>query len=319
MKISILGTGAYGLALATMFCENKNNVIMWSKFDDEVNRLRNTNSFRGQTLPNTIKYTTNMQECIEDCDLIVIAIPVAFISDTVFELKKYYQNQCILIASKGIEQKSNLFATNIVNNHIKVNDIGVISGGTFATDMMKKEPMGLTLATKSNYLKEIVLTSLKNEYLKMQTTEDIIGVEICGSVKNIMAIASGMIEGLHFGDSTKHLFITEAIYEIQNLISLFGGSKDTILTYAGIDDISMTCSSSNSRNYSLGKFIGNNVSKEEIENYKKETTIEGLYTTLSFYDLLKQKGMECPLIDIIYQILYQDENPNKLIEYLKEK
>lgn len=319
MKISILGTGAFGLALATMFCENKNNVIMWSKFDEEVNHLRKTNSFHGQTLPNTIKYTTNMQECIEDCDLIVIAIPVSFISDTVFELKKYYQNQCILIASKGIEQKSNLFAINIINNYIKVNDIGVISGGSFATDMMKKEPMGLTLATKSKYLKEIVLNSLKNEYLKIQTTEDIIGVEICGSVKNIMAIASGIIEGLHYGDSTKHLFITEAIYEIQNLISLFGGNKDTIFTYAGIDDISMTCSSSNSRNYSLGKLIGNNNSKEEIENYKKETTIEGLYTTLSFYDLLKQKGTECPLIDIIYQILYQDEEPTKLIEYLKEK
>jgi len=318
MKISIIGTGAYGLALATMFNENKNNITMWSKFETESNKLKTTNEFKGNKLPTTLNYTINMEECIKDSDLIVIAIPVAFITETIEELKKYYNNQCILIASKGIEQKSNLFAIDIVKKNIKVKDIGVISGGTFATDMLKKEPMGLTLATKSNKLKNIVLNSLKNEYLKIQTTKDIIGIELCGSVKNIMAIASGMIDGLSYGDSTKFLFITKAIYEIQYLIETFGGNKKTILTYAGIDDISMTCSSSNSRNFTLGKLIGNNNPKEEIETYKKETTIEGLYTTKSIYDLLKKEHINCPLINIIYNILYKDENPTKLIDYLKK-
>lgn len=318
MKISIIGTGAYGLALATMFHQNKNNITMWSKFEEEINNLKKTNKFKNYKLPSSIKYTTNMQECINNCDLIVIAIPVAFITDTVNELKKYYQNQSILIASKGIEQNSNLFTIDIVKSKIKIKDIGIISGGTFATDMLKKEPMGLTLATKSNNLKELVIKSLENEYLKIQFTKDIIGVELCGSIKNIMAIASGIIEGLEYGESTKYLFITKAIYEIQTLIHLFKGNKNTILTYAGIDDITMTCSSSNSRNYTLGKLIGKNSSKEIIDKYKKETTIEGLYTTKSIYDLLKKEQINSPLINLIYNILYKNTHPTKLIEYLKK-
>ena len=320
MKISIIGTGAYGLALATMFheTENKNNITMWSKFEEESNILKNTNKFKNYKLPTTINYTTNMEECIKNSDLIVIAIPVAFITDTVKELKKYYENQSILIASKGIEQNTNNFSVNIIKKIIKVKDIGVISGGTFATDMLKKEPMGLTLATKSTKLKNLVMKTLKNEYIKIQTTKDITGVELCGSIKNIMAIASGIIDGLNYGDSTKYLFITKAIYEIQNLIEAFAGDEKTILTYAGIDDICMTCSSTNSRNFTLGKLLGENTPKEKIEQYKKETTIEGLYTTKSIYELLKIEHIKSPLINLIYNILYKDTDPKEIINFLKK-
>ena len=319
MKIAIIGTGAYGLALGSMFSLKNNDIIMWSKFENEVNDLKTNKKFKGIDLPKNIKYTTDMELCIKKSDLIVIAIPVAFIKNTIEELKKYYHNTSILIASKGIEQNTNLFAIDIIKNNMNVKEIGVIAGGTFATDMLKREPMGLTLATSSNNLKNIVLNTLENKYLKIQTTKDIIGVEICSSVKNIMAIASGIIDGLNYGESTKYLFITEAIYEIRNLINLFGGNKKTILTYAGIDDICMTCSTANSRNYTLGVLIGNNNSEEDINNYKKETTIEGLYTTKSFYDLITVKNINCPLINIIYKILYENEKPTKIIEYLLNK
>ena len=316
MKIAIIGTGAYGLALGSMFSLKNNDIIMWSKFENEVNDLKTNKKFKGIDLPKNIKYTTDMELCIKKSDLIVIAIPVAFIKNTIEELKKYYHNTPILIASKGIEQNTNLFAIDIIKNNMNVKEIGVIAGGTFATDMLKREPMGLTLATSSNNLKNIVLNTLENKYLKIQVTKDIIGVEICSSVKNIMAIASGIIDGLNYGESTKYLFITEAIYEIRNLINLFGGNKKTILTYAGIDDICMTCSTANSRNYTLGVLIGNNNSEEDINNYKKETTIEGLYTTKSFYDLITVKNINCSLINIIYKILYENEKPTKIIEYL---
>ena len=281
MKITIIGTGAYGLALGSMFSLNNNDIIMWSKFENEVNDLKTNRKFKGIDLPKNIKYTTDMELCIKKSDLIVIAIPVAFIKSTIEELKKYYHNTPILIASKGIEQNTNLFAIDIIKNNMNVKEIGVIAGGTFATDMLKREPMGLTLATSSNNLKNIVLNTLENKYLKIQTAKDILGVEICSSVKNIMAIAS--------------------------------------LTYAGIDDICMTCSTANSRNYTLGVLIGNNNSEEDINNYKKETTIEGLYTTKSFYDLITVKNINCPLISIIYKILYENEKPTKIIEYLLSK
>ena len=195
MKITIIGTGAYGLALGSMFSLNNNDIIMWSKFENEVNDLKTNRKFKGIDLPKNIKYTTDMELCIKKSDLIVIAIPVAFIKSTIEELKKYYHNTPILIASKGIEQNTNLFAIDIIKNNMNVKEIGVIAGGTFATDMLKREPMGLTLATSSNNLKNIVLNTLENKYLKIQTAKDILGVEICSSVKNIMAIASGIIDG----------------------------------------------------------------------------------------------------------------------------
>ncbi len=318
MKISIIGTGAYGLALANCLEENKDcTITMWSKFDAEINQLKETHTFKNIKLPTSIQYTTDMQKCLQNTNLIVIAIPVAFITQTIKQLKKYYQNEPILIASKGIEQDTNLFPIDIIKKHTKAKDIGIISGATFATDMLKKEPMGLTLATKSNKLKKLVSASLKNQFLKLQFTKDIIGVELCGSIKNIMAIASGIIEGLEYGESTKHLFITEAIYEIENLITLLGGNPKTILTYAGIDDISMTCSTPNSRNYTLGTLIGKNRSKQEIEKYQQETTIEGLYTAKSFYDLIQKKKINCPFIETIYHILYLNTSPQKIVELLK--
>jgi len=313
MNISIIGTGAYGQALASMFLEKQNKITMWSKFEKEIEFIK-----QNQNSNNKINYTTNMQKAIENSDLIVIAIPVSYITETTIEIKKYYTNQNILVASKGIEQHTNKFAINIIKKQIKTKNIGVISGGTFAKDMIKKEPMGLTLATKSNKLKNIVMKTLKNKHLKIQTTKDITGVELCGSVKNIMAIASGIIDGLNYGDSTKFLFITKAIYEIQYLITEFNGNKKTILTYAGIDDIYMTCSSTNSRNYTLGKLIGQNISKEELEDYKSKTTIEGLYTTKSIYDLLNERQINCPLIKIIYNILYKNDSPTKIIDYLEK-
>ena len=136
MKIAIIGTGAYGLALGSMFSLKNNDIIMWSKFENEVNDLKTNRKFKGIDLPKNIKYTTDMELCIKKSDLIVIAIPVAFIKSTIEELKKYYHNTPILIASKGIEQNTNLFAIDIIRNNMNVKEIGVIAGGTFATDML---------------------------------------------------------------------------------------------------------------------------------------------------------------------------------------
>ena len=317
MKISIIGSGAFGLALATMFNKNENNnIYIWSKFQEEIDNLKNENKFMNVDLSKKYNYTTNMEECLNNSNLIIIAIPVAFINDTTKLIKEYYNNIPILVASKGIEQKTNLFAIDIVKNIINTNDIGVISGGTFAIDMLQNKPMGLTLATTSNILKETINKTLKNENLDIQYTKDIIGTELCGSYKNIIAIASGIITGLEYGDSSKFYIITKAIYELENIIVSLHGDKETILSYAGIDDIYMTCSSTNSRNFTLGTLIGKRKQKE-IEDYKQKNTIEGLYTTKSIYELLDDKKINSKFINIMYEILYNNKDVTLLIDYLK--
>lgn len=311
MNITILGCGAYGTALSCMARENKCNIKMWDKFD--------TNFLSLKTKYPDITFTTNLEESIKNSDLIIIAIPIAFLKDTLGELKIYYKNQDILIASKGINIEDGLFASQIIEKYLNPNNIGAISGGTFAVDMIEKKVMGLTLGTKSKNLQNKVKKCLQNRYLKIQYTNDIIGVQICGAIKNVMAIGFGILDGAKYPESTRFLFLTEAIYEINKLIIELNGDDKTIMSYAGIDDIMMTCTSNKSRNYTLGKMIGENIITEEINNYKKNTTIEGLGTAKAIKTLCKEKQINLEICNIIYDILYNNQNKDSLIEYLEKK
>lgn len=311
MKVSILGCGAYGMALANSFLYKGNSKItMWSKFHEEVINLGNKYL--------EFEFTSNIDKAIKDTDLIVIAIPVTFLEDTIIALKPFYNGQDILIASKGIDTKRQKFGYEIVLEHLKNVPIGAISGGTFAEDMNDKKVMGLTLGTNVKSIDNKVKLLLESDFLKIQYTNDMIGVSVCGAIKNVMAIGFGMLDGSNYPPSSKFLFLTEAIYEIQNLIEILGGDKNTVMSYAGIDDIMMTCTSSQSRNYTIGSLIGSNKSEEEINNYKSTTTIEGLGTSEAIYRLAQNKNIDLPLSETIYNILYNDKNYMELI-YLLEK
>lgn len=310
MNVTVLGCGVYGMAIASTLLENKINVTIWNKFQHEIDNIKDNYK--------DITFTTNLEQSILNTDLIIVAIPVNFIESTILELKPYYKEQDIIIASKGIDTKNNKFAYDIVKDILNINNIGVISGGSFAIDMQNKKPLGLTLGTTTTSIKEKVKKYLENDYIKIQYTNDIVGVSICGSIKNVMAIGFGILDGANYPESSRFLFLTEAIYEISYLIEQLKGDKSTIMSYAGIDDIMMTCTSSKSRNYTLGSLIGQNKSIEEIDNYKSNTTIEGLGTSKSIYNLTKEKNINLPLTNIIYNILYNNEDYNTLIKLLKK-
>lgn len=323
MNITILGTGAYGLALSSMFLENNCNITMWTKSDDELEQLKkdgcNKKVLPDYKISKKINLTTNLEDSLKDANLIVIAIPVKYVTSVIMEIKKYYKkNQHICIASKGIEQGSCLFIASIVKKNIKTNKICVISGGTFAVDMIKKVPLGLTLATKNKSTIIIMKKTLENEYLKLSPTSDVFGVEMYGAIKNVIAIAGGIIDGMGYPESTKCMFITKSLNDIVNLIYEMGGNKRTILTYAGIGDLLLTCNSVKSRNYSFGKMIGQRVDKMIIKEYIDNTTIEGLYTLKSIYDLIHKEKIKMPIINIIYDIVYHDKDIKLLEDYLKK-
>ena len=217
MKIAIFGTGAYGMALANIFNDNKCKVFMWTNSKEELDLLiteRKSNKIE-YDIPSSISISTDMKEVVEDASIIVMAVPAKFVGSVSSQLKEYYNNnQVICIASKGIEQETCLFLYDVVRANIKTNEIAVISGGTFAVDMIKRVPVGLTLATKSNYSRDIILRCMQNDYVKLRPTKDIIGTEICGSIKNVIAIASGMIGGMGFPESTSCMFVTESLHDI---------------------------------------------------------------------------------------------------------
>lgn len=310
MNVTILGFGVYGQAIATTLLENNVNVAVWNRYQNEIDNQKNNYP--------EIKFTTNMEESIKDTELIIIAIPVNFIEETILKLKTVYQHQDILIASKGIDTKNNKFAYEIIEDILNTKNIGVISGGSFAVDMKNKKVLGLALGTTTNTITTKVKKCLENSYIKIQYTNDIIGVSVCGSIKNVMAIGFGILDGADYPESSRFLFLTKAIYEIQDLIKKLNGNESTVMSYAGLDDIMMTCTSAKSRNYTLGRLIGENSSKEEIDNYKKTTTIEGLGTSKSIYSLAKEKNIDLPITNIIYNILYNNQDFNTLIECLKK-
>ena len=322
MKISILGTGAFGMALASVFHDNKCSIKMWTNNEDEMNMLlsKRKSDKIDYDIPSDIVISTDMEEVVNDTDIIVMAVPAKYVGDTSKVLNKYYKkSQVICIASKGIEQNSCLFLYDVIRNNINTPNIGVISGGTFAVDIIKKVPIGFSLASRSNYSKEIIAKAMENDYVKLRHTRDIIGTEICGSIKNVIAIAAGMLDGMGYPISTSTMFITESLHDIKALIKTLGGDKNTILSFAGFGDILLTCTSVKSRNYTLGRLIGEGKSKEEVDKYIESTTIEGLYTLCSIKKLLRNKKIKMPIINLIYDIIVNEKEPSNLAKFLIEK
>lgn len=323
MKISILGTGAYGLALALSLNKGNNEISMWTKLEQEKEEITTKHSYE-KVLPNviisqSIKVTTNIQEAIKEKELIIIAIPANFVASVSNELKDYITpNQHICIATKGIEQNSCLFMDQIITNIINTNNISVISGPSFAIDTVSDNPIGLNLASTNDKTIEIVKEAFHNTNIKLMVNNDILGTELCGSIKNIYAIACGILDGLNTNESTTSMFLTKAILNLQKLITDLGGNNETVLSYAGFGDLILTCTSTKSRNYTLGKLIATSDNKT-INEYKENNTIEGLYTLKSIIQLITKYNIKSKLIEIINNIVYENHNPQILIAFLFDK
>ena len=322
MKVCILGAGAYSLALTHIFYENKNEVTIWTYSKEEEKNLkleRKSIKLPGYKIPNKVKITSSIKRAVKKSNLIVLAVPASAVGSTSKIISKLItKDQHILIASKGIEQGSCNLLNDVVESYINTNKIAVISGPTFAKDIVNNSQIGFSLATNNNQTKDIIKTLMGSERTKLRETTDIIGVEICGSIKNVMAIASGILSGMKVSDSTKALFLTESLNDIKELIDKLEGNKNTILSFAGFGDILMTCTSENSRNFSYGKLIGEG-KLEKAGEYAMQTTVEGLYTLKSIKELIKRENVKMPIIDLISDIICGDKNKEELLKFLINK
>ena len=307
MKILIMGAGAYGLALANILSD-KNEVTVYSSIKEEIENLKATRKnerlFKDVILTEKIKYTDE----IEESEIIVIALPSKIIKQELEKQKEKLKNKIIILASKGITQSK--FLHEIVKETLDTENIYVISGPSFAKDVIEKQEITLTLAGKE---KEKIKNIFNNEYIKIEETEDIIGTEICGALKNTFAIGAGILEGLDASESTKAAFLTKTVNDIKKIIKIFGGNENTILQACGIGDIILTCTSKSSRNYTLGYMLGKNMNTKE---YLETTTVEGITTLLEFKQVLEQKNIKIKIINIIYDIIYNNTEPNKIIKYM---
>lgn len=317
MKVCILGAGSYGLALALAFYKNNNDVTVWTKVESEkeeiINYRENRKALPGVSIPEEIKITTNLNDNYE---LIVIAIPINYFRSVCEEIKNSINSDTILcIASKGIEKDTNLFPHEVLNSIIKTNYIAILSGPTFAIDLAKNSPSGLVCASTSINIYKSIKNCLESNTLKITYTNDLIGTEICGSIKNVMAILSGLLEGIKITETTKALFLTEALNETSNFIETMNGNKETSYTLAGLGDLILTCTSKKSRNYTLGTLIATE-NKSNIDNYILNNTVEGYYTLIAINQIIKKKEISLPLVELLYKILFEGLDKKEIFNLL---
>lgn len=321
MNISIIGTGAYGIALA-MTAIKKNQVTMWTKFEDEYHMLvdyrKNIKSLPNTVIPSEIEITTSLKECVQNTDLIILAIPSITYHEVCQELKPYVKNnQIICIASKGITPNDE-FLSDVVGQYL-TNDIVILSGPSFASDLIEEKPIGLTMASTENKNIKLIEDALSHQYLCFDYTDDIIGVQMCGIIKNVFAIGSGILEGLNCPESTKAAYITKCIKEIKSFLPIVQGEKDTVSCYCGIGDLILTCNSTKSRNFSYGKLVGSKKTKEEIELFKDNYLVEGFTALKGIYQIFKEKNYSSKIIEMMFQILYGNQSPEILLTFIHTK
>lgn len=323
-KVALLGTGVYGLAMAMMVNKNCKNITMWTenneKYESYKKNKRITDVIDGLEVPKNIKLTNNYEEALDGANIIFIMSTAQWVGSICRSIKPYINKKTIVcIASKGIENVSCQFLSDIAYQELNIKHIAIISGPSFAVDMANNNPVGLSIASHSKKAIKEIKKVLVNDTLKLRETNDIIGVQICGSVKNIIAVAAGILSGMNYPESTQSFLINESLHDIKALISALGGNPKTILSFAGVGDILLTCTSTKSRNYSFGRLIGSGATKEQIEEHLKENTVEGYHTLKSIYKLIKKKKIKMPIIDLIYKIVINNEDPQLLVKFLINK
>ena len=320
MKIAILGTGAYGLALATAFHDNSNKVSMWTKFEEEYNMLTKTRAnervLPGIKIPDDIEITCNIDMCIKEADIIVLAVPSNTVRSVAKILKEYIsKDQYLCIASKGMENSSNKFMSQVVLEEIDTDKLCVLSGPSFAIEVANKAVFGLTVASGNTLVCDMIRKAIQSENIVVDITDDMIGVQICASVKNIFAIILGMLD--ESKNSTKATMLTILFKDLKNINIALGGNDKTVYTYAGIGDLLLTCTSSKSRNYSFGKYIYQNMTPEQAYEKMGTKTVEGIAALKSIKALLDKRYVNVCSIDTLYDILYNNKPANDIFKCIK--
>ncbi len=322
MNINIIGTGIFSLALALNIADNLHSINMWSENEELVTNFNQTHELPSLTtnpIPSNITLTNDISESISNSDLIIIATSAKYVRPTLENLKLFYTGAPICIASKGIENDTGLFLSEVIADILQTEKIAVISGPTFAIDLINKQPSALTLATLTPEIAPIITKALENKNLKLKTISDIKGTQALGSIKNVFAIASGILTGLNFPESTLAFYLTEVINALRHLLTNLKLNPDVVLSYAGIGDLLLTCTSPKSRNFKYGELIGEKKSPQELAEYLTHNTTEGYYTLLSMKKFLQKNNTHLPLIDIIYDIVINHQNPDTLTKFLLTK
>ncbi|MBR6742905.1 MAG: NAD(P)-dependent glycerol-3-phosphate dehydrogenase [Clostridia bacterium] len=303
-RISVLGAGGWGMALA-IAAAARHEVLIWSPFEEEISHLKanrtNQRLLKDAVLPDSIKLTTDINE-INSSDITVIATPSFAVRETAKRLKNI-NTGIVTIVAKGFEKESLLRLSEVVKQELPFSTVTTLSGPSHAEEVAKNIPTMLTAVSEERIAALAVQGAFSNEFLRVYTGDDIIGVELGGALKNIIAIAAGVCDGMGLGDNSKAALITRGLNEMTKLGVKMGAKAQTFAGLTGMGDLIVTCTSSHSRNNRFGYLVGSGTPVEEA--LRQVGTVEGYYASLMANKLSKQYGVEMPICEVCYQMLYE--------------
>lgn len=318
MNISIIGSGTWGVALAIHLARLDNTIKMWAFLPEEaesINKDRKYKNLPEAIIDDKIVAYTNIEEAIQGTDIILHVTPSKFVRSTIKKYEKYVENQPIIMCAKGIEKDSLATLSQVIEEELPDKKYGILSGPSHAEEVAMQIPTAVVFASKDGKLQNLVQDVFMNENMRVYSSSDVIGVEVGGALKNIIAFCAGIAIELNLGDNSFAALITRGLVEIRKLGIAMGGNQETFYGLSGLGDLIVTCMSEHSRNRRAGRLIGKGYS---VEQAQKEIgmAIESIDNIEAAYQLSKKYNIEMPIVEAVYDVLYNGLEPREAVNML---
>ena len=315
-NISVIGAGTWGCGLSRVLCANGHNVLMWSPFEEEAANLRTTHihpNLSNVVLPDTMDFTSDLEKALTDKELIVMAVASPFTRMTAEKMSKYVvPGQRIVTVTKGIEESTLKTQAEILEELLPTAIIGALSGPTHAEEVILGLPTTIVSASENREMAEYVQNVFMAPNFRVYTSPDVLGVELGGSLKNVIALAAGIAAGLGYGDNAMAALITRGIHEMVGLAGRMGASYETLYGLSGIGDLIVTCESKHSRNRKAGVLIGQGMSMQDAMKEVGQV-VEGVYSAKAALTLSQKYGVNLPITNEVNKVLFEGKDPGQAV------
>lgn len=310
MKIGIIGAGSWGIALTALLTNNGCDVTVWSILEDEIEMLKkeheHTTKLPGVKLSESIKFTTDLESTVKDNEVLVLAVPSPFVRKTSADMSKFVKDgQIIVNVAKGLEEETLMRLSEVIKEEIPQCKVAVMCGPSHAEEVGRGLPTTIVVGSEDIKTAEFIQNIFMCETFRVYTSTDMLGMEIGAALKNVVALAAGIADGLGYGDNTKAALITRGITEIGRLGIKMGGKFETFAGLTGIGDLIVTCASMHSRNRRAGILIGQGKTMKEAMDEVK-MVVEGVYSAKAAMGLAKKYDVELPIIEEVNKILFDN-------------
>ena len=319
-KISVLGAGSWGTALAVLLYNNGHEVTLWSALADEVKMLsekrEHETKLPGVRLPDNMEITTDLEKSLLDPDVAVLAVPSPFTRSTAHQMSSFTRKgQIVVNVAKGVEEHTLMTLSEIISEEIPQADVCVLSGPSHAEEVGKGIPTTCVVSAEKRETAEFLQGIFMSPVFRVYTTPDILGVELGGALKNVIALAAGTADGLGYGDNTKAALITRGIAEIARLGTKMGAKIETFYGLSGMGDLIVTCASVHSRNRKAGYLMGKGYTMKEAMDEVK-MVVEGVYSAKAAKSLAEKYQVEMPIIEEVNKVLFEDKPAAEAVQDL---